>query len=181
MKIDRKLNIIIEMDRGEGSKLFVHAAPVSREVFDAHWQMIAKAYGAIMNSDMAGFATRVAMRMIRQVAEDSGTNADALADEIRLRATVVLQNGGKWDTIPLQQAVSGGMLDEEEAAEVDNNIAFFTCCWHMTPRAQRTEFLTGLARRWGVQTSSSDSTAWANSLRMSTATGSSGPSQTATP
>lgn len=178
MHIDRRLNLILTVEREDGSKVYVHAAPISRESFDSFFLIMATAYGEIMGTSLRMLGNRVAMKLIKKIAENQEileSVEKGLIAEIRRLANVVIATDKGWETIPLQQAVTGNLIDEEEADEIENSIAFFTCFWHVTPKAQRAKALPGLANVWGARISSSDCTALVASLATSTETASTGP------
>lgn len=179
MHIDKKtLNLVIPLDRDDGLKVYVHATPVDRAVFDRYFMLIANAYASITGGPLKGYANRVAMRALRQTAEETDMAPDVTAgliEEIKRLTNVTAPTKDGWQTLPLTQAVAASLIDAEEADEVENNVAFFTCFWHMTRRAERKRVLDGLARAWGVQLSPLDCTEHAASLQTSTAIEPSGP------
>lgn len=179
MHVDRKtLHLIIPLERDGGVKVYVHSTPIDRAAFDRYFMVIATTYGSITSGPLKGYANRVAMRALRQTAEDLDMGDEfvgGLVEEIRRLTNVTAPTKDGWVTLPLSQAISANLLDEEEADEVENNIAFFTCFWHMTRKAERGKILDGLARAWGVQISSLDSTEHASSLRTSIEAELSGP------
>lgn len=174
MHIDKKtLNLVIPFEREDGLKIYVHAALIDRAVFDRYFMVIAAAYGELTGGPMRGVANRVAMRALRQAAEDVDMAPDVTAgliDEIKRLTNVTAPGPAGWQSLPLTQAVTAGLLDEEEADEVENNVAFFTCFWFMTRKAIRLKTLDGLAKAWGVLLSPLDCTAHAASLPTSIAT-----------
>lgn len=179
MHLDKKtLNLVIPLERENGLKTYVHATPIDRAVFDRYFMVIATAYAEITSGPLRGYANRVAMRALRQAAENADMADEViggLIEEIRRLTNVTAPTKDGWQTLPLTQAITAGLLDGEEADEVENNVAFFTCFWHMTRRADRKRVLDGLAKAWGVQVSPLDCTEHAASLQTSTAIEPSGP------
>lgn len=179
MHVDRKtLHLVIPIEREDGGKVFVHVTPVDRAVYDRYFKVIASTYGELTTGPMRGLANKVAMRALRQMAADLGLGDDAaggLIEEIRRLTNITAPTPAGWQTLPLGQAVAAEIIDEEEADEIENNAAFFTCFWHMTKRGDRRRILDGLANAWGLQISSLDSSEHANSLRTSTEAEPSGP------
>lgn len=179
MHIDRKtLHLVIPLEREGGAKVYVHSTPVDRAVYDRYWRAIETAYCDLMMGPMRGRAYRLAMRALRQTAADDGMPADVLSglvEEIKRLTNVTAPTPQGWQTLPLTQAVAAGLLDEEEADQVENNIAFFTCYWHTTDRVERARTQDGLAKALAAQMSPLDCTEHANSLRTSTEPEPSGP------
>lgn len=172
MHIDRKLNLVIPIERDTGT-VYVHSTPVSRETFDAYFLVIARTYAAILENGLAGVPHLVAMKMMLKVASELGVLDDVqqgLVPEIR-RLSNVIQNGPNgWETVPLQEALNRKTFDAEDASYVENFVAFFTVFALMTPRKNRWEILSGAANRWDAEIVSSNCTEYAMSLRTSTGT-----------
>lgn len=179
MHVDRKtLHLVIPLEREGGEKVYVHSTPVDRAVYDRYFKIIATTFAETTSGPMRPVANRVAMRALRATAADLDMSEDVvsgLVEEIKRLTNVTAPTPDGWQTLPLGQAITAGLLDDEEADEVENNIAFFTCFWHMTKRSERARILDGLANAWGVQISSLDCSEHANSLRTSTAAEPSGP------
>ena len=177
MHIDRKLNLVIPVERDTG-KVYVHSTPISREAFDRYFMVLATAYAEIVGGPLRAVGNRVAMKMVKKVAADMDILQDVeggVIAEIRRLSNVVQPGAAGWETVPFQDALSRKLFDPEEAEEIENNIGFFMLLSHMTPRASRAAMLDGLAKAWGVQISSSDCTVLAASLATSTVTASTGP------
>lgn len=183
MKISRSLNLVIPIDRENDAQIYVHATPISLEVFEQHYMVIARAFTVIYTGGLgAAGGPAVARMVLRTVAEERGVwdgpagVQNTLLAEIRRLSNVVMPNpdSGGWMTLPLDVAVTRELLDAEELAEVENRLAFFTVASRMSDRRDRTTVMEGLGRLWGTQVSLLDSTEFARSLPTSSATGSSG-------
>lgn len=195
MKINRKLNLVIPIlgdpivEKNEDGSVkvdangnpvekdnvvgYVHAEPISKETFDAHYLVIAKTFGAIYGEGLGySVGPRIAGRLLRTVATNmgawdgpDGVEASLLRDVFQ-RANYVKANG---EIVPFEEAVVKKMLDEEDLSEVTNSLAFFTLASSMHLRADLPAVLAGAARFWGGRTTSSNSTEFAASLRTSNA------------
>lgn len=171
MRLDEQLNLVIPVDRADGTTIWVHASPISREVFEQHWLVMSKAFAALYGEGLGMIAgPRIAALMLRRVAEDAGKlrDADLLITEIRRLANVLVpavapQTG--WQMYPLEVAVAQNMIDEDDAAEVEGVLCFFTLAWRLHRRTERLSILDGAARLWGALTSRLNLLEFANSLR----------------
>jgi hypothetical protein len=181
MKIDRQLNLVIPI-YGEGEDtppvMYVHAAPLSREVFEANFLIISRTIAAVHGHGLGiQAAPRIAMLLLRNEAKAIGADEEsvaALIAEMRRLASVITATPTGWTTMPLDDALAARILDDEDVSEVENAMAFFTCASSMLRKVERAAVLNGAAKMWGAQTSSLNSTAFANSLPISTGTGNSG-------
>ena len=179
MHVDRKTcNLVIPLERAGGKKLYVHSTPVSREVYDRYWKVMGLAYTEVMGGPMRNIAHLVSMRALRDAAAELGMADEVVAglvEEIRRLTNVSALTEAGWQTLPLAQAIAAKLLDDEEADEVENNVAFFTCFLHVSQRAIRDQMLDGLVKSLGAQISALNSWEHANSLRSSTEGEPSGP------
>ena len=64
MHIDRKLNLVIPVERDTG-KVYVHSTPISREAFDRYFMVLATAYAEIVGGPLRAVGNRVAMKMVK--------------------------------------------------------------------------------------------------------------------
>ena len=63
MHINRKLNLVIPIERADGSQIFTHSTPISAEVFDKYFLVIAKTFSAIYSEGLGPLGgPRVAAR-----------------------------------------------------------------------------------------------------------------------
>ena len=188
MKINKALNLVVPVyeDDEKTIRCYVHSTPIARETFDKYFMPIAQTFSAIYNQGLGEAAgPRVAMRLLRHISENTKTWEDdpkigyvgvksGLVEEMRRLTVVVAKREGGWQPVPLQVAVDQKLLDEEDAAEVENAIAFFIVSSAMHRRAERRAMLESAAGLWGALISSSGSSDFAASLSKSTGTAGSG-------
>jgi hypothetical protein len=188
MKIDRKLNLVVPVERAPGETVYVHSMPLGREVFERYFLVISKAFAAIYNEGL-GFVAgpRVAAMLVRRVAEDmkvwegpEGVQAGLVAEWRRL-SNVLAPTAKGWDTIPLDQAIAQAFLDEDDASEVENAIAFFCLASAMHKRMELRAVLDGASKLWGAHVTSLNSTEYPASLPTSTAAENTGAKAIASP
>lgn len=131
--IDKKLNVVVGVDMADGSDGFVHAMPLSREVFETHFLVISKMVAAIFGEGLTIIAgPRVASLMLKKVATDLGVwdtpggVKDGLMLEIRRLSNLAVSTPGGWSSIPLQEAIDKRLIDDESLSELENALVFFT-------------------------------------------------------
>jgi hypothetical protein len=186
MKIDQRLNIVIPLDIPGGGVMHVHSTPISRDVFERYFMTIARTFSAIYNQGLGVIGgPRVAALLLRKVAEDAGewdgpagVEYGLMAEVRRLTNVVALDPTIGWTTLPYQDALDGGIVDPEDAAEVENAIVFFTVASAMHRRSEMGSIFDGLSSLWGAQTSSLNCMAFAASLPTSTETANTGARET---
>jgi hypothetical protein len=176
-KIDKKLNIVHVIENGQGASVQVHATPISKFVFEQYFLLISKTFTALYTEGLLISGPRVAMTMMKTVAQGMGPKVweDAqgglIAEIVRLANVVVRDpNGAGWATVPLHGAVERGVLSEEDRDEIDGVLIFFTCASCMHTRSQLPGIMAGM-QLWGTHTSLLNATEYANSLPMSTPDG----------
>lgn len=177
MKIDRKLNLVVPFERESGT-IYVHAAPISREVFEKYFLVIAKTFAAVYSEGLSVMAgPRVAALLLKERAVamgiwDGPTGVDrGLMSEVRRLSNVLAPDaakGGGWATVPLQDAVDHGYMDADESVEVENILTFFIVVSAMHKRAELAAVLDGASRLWGGQITSLNCTEYTASLPTST-------------
>lgn len=178
MKIDRRLNIVCPIQTDDGT-IYIHAIPLSREVFEEHFLVISKTFAAIYGQGLNYIAgPRVAAMMLKKVAMElgvwDGANGveNSLLAEIKRLTNVLLPTpgGAGWSLVTLYDAVRQDMLSAEDLAEVENTITFFICASAMHKRTDLASVLGGIERLWDAQTTLLNVTEFRSSLLTSTAT-----------
>jgi hypothetical protein len=182
--INRRLNLVIPIyDDVDATRVaaYVHAAPISREVFEANFMLISKTFAMIHGAGLGevsgpGVAALVMREMAKQLfgEQDYARHLTPLQNEIRRLSNVLLPTDAGWDTLPLEDALRLKKLSDEDAAEVENALAFFTVGSVMYPRPIRATMLDGAAKMWAAQTTSLNSTEFGVSLTTSIGDASSG-------
>jgi hypothetical protein len=186
MRLNERLNFVIPLYRGDDDcYAWVHAAPISREVFESNYLLLSKTFTAIHSEGLGEIAgPKIARLLMNDVAKsmDSGS-PDALTrplmNEMRRLTNVLLRTNLAWETMPLQDAISHKALDDDDLSEVENILTFFTVVLHLYPKNMRQTYLDGASRMWGAQMLSSNSTEFLSSLPTSTEIASTGGKQVA--
>ncbi len=175
VQINRKLNLVIPLDRQDGS-IYVHSEAIGKEVFERHFMVLAKTFTQIYAQDLGvGSGPRIAYIMLRKMAEDLGKNVvqdveATLIPEIRRLANVIMptEDNRGWETIPYQEAVNRKLLDEDEISEVENAITFFTVVSRMHRKQDLTGVLGVMAQLWSAEIVSLNATEYQASLPILT-------------
>lgn len=180
MEINRRLNLVVPVERDDGSKVYVHSTPISQEVYERYFLEMSKAFALIHGEGLSIVAgPRVAALMLKRVAQDMKTwDGDAgvgkgLMAEIRRLSNVAVPTATGWEVVPLQVALDRNFFDAADVAEVEGYICFFILTSAINKRRQIPGLLAGLNGLWGTQTTLLNSTEYASSLRTLTETGSS--------
>jgi hypothetical protein len=170
-RINGKLNLVIPVDGTASGTVYVHSTPISRDVFERHFRVLARSFAAIYQERLNIFAgPRVSKLLLQQTAEELGLwdtpggVRDALIPEIFRLTNVAVANGNGWETIPYHEAVAKKLLDEDDAAEVENAVCFFICNSAIMRRDQLPAILDGMTSLWGALTTSSTCSEYAASL-----------------
>jgi len=173
MKIDKRLNLVVQVETGEGV-IYVHSTPVSREVFEQYFLVISKTFAAIISEGLSFISgPRVAALMLKKIATEAGVwegrdgVSNGLMAEIRRLSNVVIPSETGWRTVPLQDAIDKKLLDEADVAEVEGLITFFICASAMSRKNEIRSVLERMAL-WGSSITSLNSTEFAASLPTST-------------
>jgi hypothetical protein len=184
MKLDEQLNLVIPVDREDGSTLYVHAAPISREVFERYWLVLSKSFAQMYTEGLGPtVGPRVAALMLKQVAQELGQWEGPLGvergvmAEIRRLANVAAPgaNGASgWQIYPLDDLINRKLIDADDVSQIENILVFFTLVWRLHLPKDRRIILDGAARMWSASTTSDSLSTFVGSLATSNATASSG-------
>lgn len=181
MTIDRALNIVLEMARADGSRLFIHATPLSAEIFDRYWEPISETVAAIFKGEH-GIVTgpRIAHKMLRKQAEKLGVWSTqdgverGLMPEIRRLTNLLLVGDNGWQQVPFEHARRKEMVSAREADEVEGRLVFFTCASCVILQEDQGMLLERAAELWHARLESSTCMDLLTSLQTLTAAESSG-------
>ncbi|CAB5539799.1 MULTISPECIES: hypothetical protein [Citrobacter] len=171
MKIARNMNFVlpVETDMGQG---YVHATPISKEVYRQHFYILSKTFSAIFSEGLGVVAgPRVAYLMLEKICQDqgiwdgaSGVKNTLVNEIIRLSNLVYPVEGKGWDTVPLEVAIDREVIDPDEAL---GELVFFTCVSSINKPHQAKEVMEQVAGMWGSAISSLMLTEWIASLPTS--------------
>ncbi|HBE5562853.1 TPA: hypothetical protein KMB20_004727 [Escherichia coli] len=168
MKIAKNLNLIIPV-RTEKGNGWIHATPISKEVFKEHFFILGKTFSAMFSDGLGVVAgPRVAFLMLEKISCDSGIwegdkgVRNSLVNEIIRLANLVYPVEGKgYDTIPLDMALEREIIDLDEVA---GELVFFTCVSSINSPEQAKGTMDVVNGIWSTQCSSLNLTEWIASL-----------------
>ncbi|EFB8894446.1 hypothetical protein E4J87_21480 [Escherichia coli] len=168
MKISRNLNLIIPV-RTEKGNGWIHATPISKEVFKEHFFILSKTFSAIFSEGLGVVAgPRIAFLMLERISRDSGIWDDdkgvrnTLVNEIIRLANLVYPVEGKgYDTIPLDMALEREIVELDDVA---GELVFFTCVSSINTPEQTEQMMLAVSGMWNSRTSSLSLTEWIASL-----------------
>src|ERR1017187_5798377 len=138
MQIDKNLNLVIPVERADGSVAHVFSTPIGRMVFEKYYMVIARTYNTIYNGGLGIMSgPRVAAMVLKEIAIsiDAWDGQEGvergLMQEIRRLTTVLALGENGWEPLPIHEAIAKGILDEDDVSEVENALVFFTVAFHM--------------------------------------------------
>lgn len=178
MQIDKNtLNLVMPIERGDGSTVHVYAIPIARAVFERYYMVMAKTFNTIYSGGLGIMSgPRVAAMILKDTAIEMGAWDGAegvdrgLMQEIRRLTNVLVLGANGWETVPLHEAIAKGHIDEDDMSEVENALAFFSVASHMHRKADRRQILGGASRLWGARLESLSCSEYCASLSKSTMT-----------
>lgn len=175
MRIDHKLNLVIPVERDDGSTVYVHSAPIARQAFEAYFIEISRTFTAIMAGGHGSTSgPRIAALMLRKIAMDTGRwegeggVEQGFMSEVRRLSNVVAPREGGWGLVPMQEAIDRKFFSEDDVSEVENALVFFTVASSMLRRKELEGVLEAVCGLWGARTESLNCSEFAASLTKST-------------
>lgn len=181
MRINRNLNLVVPIERADGSQVFVHSTPISSDVFDAYFLPIAKTFSAIYSEGLGVISgPRIADKLLRKISTDmgiwegpGGVQAGLVA-EIRRLTNVFVPGKRGWEMVPFDDAKAAHTIEPDDAVEIEAALTFFTLVSAMHRKSDLPGILGGALRLWGSRTESLSCTEFMNSLPTLTESGNSG-------
>lgn len=135
-------------------RLWAYHTPISREVFEQHFRVLAATKSALAGKGMhylTQSGPRISALLLkdegrkdaiaRGLVDDNGAARDeetiALLGELKRLTMVLCPGANGWDMLPVDTAISSGKMDVEDWEEVLAGIVFFTCNYAMARKANR--------------------------------------------
>jgi hypothetical protein len=171
MKINRRLNLTMEVKTDDLGTVYIHSVPMSREAFNQHFMLISRLFAKVYNEDLGPVAgPRVAALLLKKMAERSMEvdEANAILSEIRRLTNVAYMTDGLWHTYGFQDVIDHAILEPEVISEVENAVVFFTSASSMLPRERLSSILGLMNLLWHTQNTLSSFTEYTTSLVTST-------------
>lgn len=149
MRLDKKLNLIIPIDRDDGTRVHIYHTPISRDVYTQYFRVLNMTGTQIYADDLSFFGgPESAFLMLKEISQNTtrpngsgswwdGENGveKGLIEEIWRKTQVLNLGPSGWDLVPFDMAIARGpkgewqsdILSEDEASEVSGSLIFFTC------------------------------------------------------
>lgn len=198
--IDRKLNLVMRVWRGEGVLgPHVHSTALPTEIIEQYGDLCGPTMNALLVEGYGYTAPRWASSVFKQVAlrklgpepqEDKEpyqrmkaaveARVKAFYNEIHRLTLVFVLKDSRWQTLPIEEAVAIGAITAGELSRIDAALVFFTCGWESVSPSSREAILGGLAY-FDARPESSSSMEFANFLQTSMRDASTGESPDASP
>ncbi|HBY4935487.1 hypothetical protein [Klebsiella pneumoniae] len=171
MKIDKKLNLVTNITRDDGSIVYLHVTPFPYEVVEAHCVLLGNLFTNFVTQVGPLGSARVAAMMLRsrlKKAQAEGLpDGPTIVDEIQ-RLTVVIHNvGGQWKTTPLEVAFKQGIIDPDEYREAEGEVVFFMVSSAIQKANLIAPTVGTVIKMYDGQLTSSSVTAFRDSLQTS--------------
>lgn len=141
VKIDKKLNLVTNITREDGSIVYLHVTPFPYEVVEEHCLLLGNLFTNFISQVGGLGAARVAAMMLRkklkreQELRDEANQPDqqsqqsqqdpTIVDEIQRLTSVVWNDGGTWKTTSFDAAMKQGIISPDEYREVEGEVVFF--------------------------------------------------------
>ncbi|HAT2327038.1 TPA: hypothetical protein I8187_002219 [Citrobacter freundii] len=132
MKIDKKLNLVTNITREDGSIVYLHVTPFPYEVVEEHCLLLGNLFTNFISQVGGLGAARVAAMMLRkklkreqELNADNGQHGPTIVDEIQRLTSVVWNDGGTWKTASFDVAMKQGIISPDEYREVEGEVVFF--------------------------------------------------------
>lgn len=160
MKIDRNLNLVMQLETEKNGKVYIHSSSISRSVFEQFYLELGKVFSQCFDSvnqaHLALSAPQLAYPALKSIAQKAGNWDSAggvkfgLVNEIIRLTNVLISGNNGWEQMPLDVAVKRELLDEDEEAEVLSSLVFFTAISKVAPKDLKNSFLemAGALRSW---------------------------------
>ncbi|MHB7032566.1 hypothetical protein ACYCII_16510 [Enterobacter roggenkampii] len=132
MKIDKKLNLVTNITREDGSIVYLHVTPFPYEVVEEHCLLLGNLFTNFISQVGGLGAARVAAMMLRKKLQreqelrgEDNQQAPTIVDEIQRLTSVVWNDGGTWKTTSFDAAMKQGIISPDEYREVEGEVVFF--------------------------------------------------------
>lgn len=132
VKIDKKLNLVTNITRDDGSIVYLHVTPFPYEVVEEHCLLLGNLFTNFISQVGGLGAARVAAMMLRkklkreqELMDEANQQAPTIVDEIQRLTSVVWNDGGNWKTASFEVAMKQGIISPDEYREVEGEVVFF--------------------------------------------------------
>lgn len=174
MKIDHRLNLVLPIDTSLG-ECYVHSTPIGYPVFERYFKVMSRTWASLVTLGAPLSGPKVPMMELRDFAQSAGiwdgpqgVRMGLVEEMRRLTSVVVPQKEGGWEPMMLADAHRQEIIDDEDLAEIEGAVCFFTLAAHVQHRRSHATTFAGLGMLWGAQITSLSCSEWVSSLSTST-------------
>lgn len=174
MKIDKKLNLVTNITRDDGSIVYLHVTPFPYEVVEEHCLLLGNLFTNFISQVGGLGAARVAAMMLRkklkreqELNADNGQHGPNIVDEIQRLTSVIWNDGGAWKTTSFDAAMKQGIISPDEYREVEGEVVFFMVSSAIQKSSLVAPTVGSVIEMFGGQLESSSVTAFRDSLQTS--------------
>lgn len=174
VKIDKKLNLVTNITREDGSIVYLHVTPFPYEVVEEHCLLLGNLFTNFISQVGGLGAARVAAMMLRkklkreqELNADNGLHGPNIVDEIQRLTSVVWNDGGTWKTTSFDAAMKQGIISADEYREVEGEVVFFMVSSAIQKAHLIAPTVGSVIGMFGGQLVSSSVTAFRDSLQTS--------------
>lgn len=187
MKIDHRLNLVLPVDTSLG-ECYVHATPIGYPVFEKYFKVMSRTWASLVTLGAPLSGPKVPMMELRDFSQASGiwdgpqgVRMGLVEEMRRLTSVIVPRAEGGWEPMMLNDAHRAEIIDDEDLAEIEGAVCFFTLASHVQHRRSHATTFGGLGMLWGAQITSLNCSEYLNSLSISTGDGTTQPTPTPKP
>ncbi len=180
VKIDKKLNLVTNITREDGSIVYLHVTPFPYEVVEEHCLLLGNLFtnfisqvGGLGSARVAAMMLRKKLKREQELMDEANQQAQQaqqapnIVDEIQRLTSVVWNDGGAWKTASFEVAMKQGIISPDEYREVEGEVVFFM----VTSAIQKAHLIAptvgSVIGMFGGQLVSSSVTAFRDSLQTS--------------
>lgn len=177
VKIDKKLNLVTNITREDGSIVYLHVTPFPYEVVEEHCLLLGNLFTNFISQVGGLGAARVAAMMLRKKLQrerelrdevnQQAQQAPTIVDEIQRLTSVVWNDGGTWKTTSFDAAMKQGIISSEEYREVEGEVVFFMVSSAIQKAQLIATTVGSVISMFGGQLESLNVTAFRDSLQTS--------------
>lgn len=167
MRIDKKLNLVIPVETDAGI-IYVHSAPIGRDIFDQYWLVLSRTFAFIYNKGLHNIAPRIAHMALEKVAEEEGALQEVksgLVNEIIRLSNVITPSENGYITGTLSDAITRKIISTEDFSNIKGMLVFSTLVSSVGKKNLIKPMMDYISELWSTSTTYLNSTEFKDSLQ----------------
>ena len=175
VKINEKLNLVVEIENNNGETLYIHSTPIMKETFKKYYLILTKTFNQFYSNEIGIFgAPRVAAMVIEEKAKADGIwdgvdgVKNGLISEIHRLTNVVAPTSEGWGIIPLDIAYNQKLINEDDIDLIENFLCFFTVVSTLHLPKELRPIMNIVSTMWGPRVEPLNVTEFKNGLQTLT-------------